>query len=1000
MKVSLFKKPEKLTVSQFAEKNVIMQEGAFKGQRFSYKTRPYFRDPSDAMGDNTKNCRVVIVSPTQLGKDLNENELLPTPYGFKKMKDLSVGDTIFSASGQETKIVFKTPLHSRPFYKIVFDDGTSIECGDNHRWYVKDTKQSYNKKHDVFRTLETKDMFLQMKDNPFVLTRLYKGKKIPSLRSQFAIPQCSPVQYPERELPIDPYLLGFWLGDGLSRSSYVCGNKEKITNIFDKYTVEYSRKEKGSECYRVRVSELTTKLLRINGLLNNKHIPEIYKIASYEQRLALIQGIMDADGCCSKDGQCEITLKNDNIFNGVVEILRSFGIKVHTTKKLRKIRSEQYNYENTYNFCIFRTTIPVFTLKSKLERLPESLPREDTKYRYIREIIDLHKEVNGYCIQVDDPSHLYLCTRDYFVTHNTTAFLNYLFYICEYDPDNTLVILDSQKTADKLMKVRIRPFLQNQVKLESLQKGLQLDYNKSASTSNISLAAGKSILAGSARSASDLCSFTCKYLLCDEVSRFPEFLDKEGDPVSLAMQRQETFARSMAILTSTPTTEDCTIWQHYKLGTQRRWSAVCECGYHMPVYYKDIDFSDINNPTYTCPKCGIVYDEYTLQYKLKHEYAPPANNTPFKDSLGRVCESYHIPGTLVPERYTWKYLKEKEISARQLGLSAYQSFVNTSLGEVYYPGVDESIDVNRMLSCRKYFTKDSIPSWVKFITCGIDTQDDRFELLILGSDNARKHICFIERKIIVGDLRQSIVWQELLQYLNDFTCTTRDKRQLPIHITCIDSGGHFTQDVYAFCLRSPRLRPVKGIGLSASGADLIYKVSDVPVKAYANGANKIKLTLVNTNYAKDIIHAQLLKIQADNKISDWIISSHIDANFDSIFFDQMNSEFRETLKGGQFRWTCKHGSRNESLDCSVYALCAVDIARLMTGNAAPDLDTEDFKQEKFLEPPSNDEPLSLDQILKEERELNKQNNDNNTTINNTNNNTINKHINMRRKRRL
>ena len=84
-------------------------------------------------------------------------------------------------------------------------------------------------------------------------------------------------------------------------------------------------------------------------------------------------------------------------------------------------------------------------------------------------------------------------------------------------------------------------------------------------------------------------------------------------------------------------------------------------------------------------------------------------------------------------------------------------------------------------------------------------------------------------------------------------------------------------------------------------------------------------------------------------------------------------------------------------------MCAVDIARLMTGNAAPDIEQDEFEQEKFLEPPSNDNndsPLSLDQLLKEERELNKQNNDNNTTINNTNNNTINKHISMRRKRRL
>lgn len=544
----------------------------------------------------------------------------------------------------------------------------------------------------------------------------------------------------------------------------------------------------------------------------------------------------------------------------------------------------------------------------------------------------------------------------------TTAFLNYLYYIIEYDADNTLIILDSSKTADKLMKVRIRPFLKSQVKLESLQKGLQVDYDKSAAANNISLAAGKSILIGSARSASDLCSFSCKYLLCDETSRYPEVLDKEGDPITLAMQRQETYTRSMAILTSTPTTEDCTIWQHYKLGTQQRWCAVCECGFHMPVYYKDIDFTDIDNPTYACPKCGTVYDEYTLQYKLKHEYAEPENKEPLKDLFGRICKSYHIPGTLCPERYTWKYLREKELAARQAGPGAYQSFVNTSLGEVYYPGIDESLDVNKMIQCRRYFDRDTIPKWVRFVTCGIDTQDNRFELIVLGSDLNRKHICFIERRVIIGDLRESTPWTNLLDYLNNFRCTTRDGRKLPINISCIDSGGHYTQDVYAFCLRSPRLRPVKGVGISNANGDLIYKVSDVPIKAFGNGAGKTQLTLVNTYYAKDIIREQLLNIQSNNKTSNWVISSNVDANFDPIFFDQMNSEFKETYKTGNYKWICKPGVRNEALDCTVYALTAVDIARLMTGNAAMNTTAEDIDIESIDEQ-SNE--LTLNALLNE-----------------------------------
>ena len=551
----------------------------------------------------------------------------------------------------------------------------------------------------------------------------------------------------------------------------------------------------------------------------------------------------------------------------------------------------------------------------------------------------------------------------------TSAFLNYLFYMITYSPDNCLVILDSNKTAEKLSRVRIRPFLRDQAKLASLQKGASNLEDKSSSVSNISITGGKNILIGSARSASDLCSFSAKYLLCDETSRYPEVLDKEGDPITLAMQRSETYTRSMAILTSTPTTDDCTIWQHYKLGTQNRWSAVCKCGCYMPVDYKDIDFTDIEHPTYACPKCGKVYDEYTLQYKLKHAYAPDANSDPFKDSYGRVCKSYHIPGTLCPERYTWKYLREKELAARQTGAGGYQSFVNTSLGEVYYPGIDESIDVNKMIQCRRYFDKDHIPNWVQFVTCGIDTQDNRFELIVIGSDKSRKHICFIERKIITGDLRQSQVWTDLLNHLNDFRCTTRDGRVLPIQISCIDSGGHFTQDVYAFCLRSPRLRPIKGLGSCDSSKDLIYKVSDVPVKAYANGSGRIQLTIVNVNYAKDIIREQMLKIQSNFKESDWVISSNLDAQFDVVFFDQMNAEFRETYQQGRYRWVCKPGVRNEALDCTVYALTAVDIARLMTGNAATQLPGEDLPNTddiEFTEEPKDD-VFDLDEILAEEK---------------------------------
>lgn len=516
----------------------------------------------------------------------------------------------------------------------------------------------------------------------------------------------------------------------------------------------------------------------------------------------------------------------------------------------------------------------------------------------------------------------------------TTAFLNYLFYLITYDPDNTLIILDSNKSAEKLVKVRIKPFLRNQVQLESLQRGLKKDYESSSTNTNISLAAGKNLLIGSARSASDLCSFSCKYLLCDETSRYPDCLENEGDPITLALQRQETYTRSMSILTSTPTTQDCTIWKHYLTGTQERWSAICECGHYMPVEYKDIDFTDIDNPTYSCPKCGQVYTEKEIQYTLKHAYAPPSNPEPLTDMYGRIVRSFWVTGTLCPMRYSWKYLREKEIAARQLGPSAYASFINTSLGEIYHPGVDESLNLDRILSCKKYFTKDKVPSWVEFVSCGIDTQDDRFESIVIGSDRHRNHICFIERRVFLGDLRKPDVWNNLHEYLNSFRATTKDKRQMPIQMACIDSGGHFTQDVYAFCLRSPRIRAVKGSSSHCEEKSMIHRISDMKVKAYANGAGKIPLTFVNTLYGKDIIRHNMLQIQIDPNVAPWVISSDLDANFDIAFFEQINAEYRESLRNGKYRWICKQHVRNEALDCTVYALTGIDLIRLVIGQAA------------------------------------------------------------------
>lgn len=540
----------------------------------------------------------------------------------------------------------------------------------------------------------------------------------------------------------------------------------------------------------------------------------------------------------------------------------------------------------------------------------------------------------------------------------TTALINFLGWIANYSPANTLLIMDSAKSVQKTVKNRIRPFLRDQAKVKALVKGQSAGEDKSSSAVNISLAPGANLILGSARSASDLCSLPCQFVLCDEVSRFPIDLGAEGDPITTLMVRMLTYRNSMMVLASTPTTEDCTIHTNFLVGTQEYWSAVCECGQYLTAPYSDIDFSDPNQPTYTCPHCGTVYREDEF-HALKHCYSEPHNPNPVTDESGRVVRSFHVGATCCPEVYSWRTLKTQEIEARSKGTSTFKSFVNVTLGDVYVPGIDEALNIDALLRMKTYFTKDTLPNWVHAITIGIDTQDNRFEYLVVGFSKRGNHKCLIERGKIIGDLKEPQVWTDLKKFIQEYSCKRKDGTILYPAIICPDSGGHYTQDIYALSLLNNRIKPVKGYATTNTRLQdtIIKHTTDVSIKSLGSGIGRTVLTIVNTVYAKDLIRADFLKLQMHtDKDKSLYISSDIVAGFDAEFFSQMDSEIREENRNGQARWVYKGTNRNEMLDCFVYALAAFEIYRLATGDVA------DFK-EADVQISNNDNNLTVDDLL-------------------------------------
>lgn len=356
------------------------------------------------------------------GKALELDTLIPTPNGFTTMEDLMVGDEVFDEQGNICKVTSKSDVFfDHQCYKLVFDDGSTVIADENHRWLTDDraSRQSKSRaKHRVYknnqfsRSQKHKMTQPEVRTTKTIYETLTKGSRGDTNHS---IDVCEPLDLPERDLPIEPYCLGLWLGDGTSSNgSFTTADPE----LLDAFTGAGYEVTERSVKYHYGVIGLH-KDLRENGLLNNKHIPSDYLRASKEQRLSLIQGLMDTDGNILKTHQCEFVQKNEKVIDGLIELLRTFGIKVtkRTTYKTDSKDKPKQKY-----FCIkFTTNLPVFRLKRKSERLPDEL-RPIQKRRMIKECIPIDS-VPCQCITVDSPNHMFLCTENFIPTHNSSAVL-------------------------------------------------------------------------------------------------------------------------------------------------------------------------------------------------------------------------------------------------------------------------------------------------------------------------------------------------------------------------------------------------------------------------------------------------------------------------------------------------------------------------------------------------------------------------------------------------
>ena len=356
------------------------------------------------------------------GKMIDLETDMPTPNGFKKLIDLKEGDQLFDENGNICNITKLHPIDLQPeSYQITFDDGSIVKACADHLWltWTRESRLKNEKgEAGVPEVRSTKE----------VLNSLRVGGK--QMITNHSIKNCKPLQYKKNVLPINPYVLGSWLGDGTSNSGQITTMDQDILAEINKegYStnlIPSSVRDNNKACnYRIGdllkrkhglIGNLSKELAEYN-LIKNKHIPKEYLIASYEDRLALLQGLLDTDGSCGIDGKVEFCTVIEELAYSVCDLVRSFGIKTKVKRNKSFLKGVQK--KDRYRIT-FSTKLPVFRLNRKLANLRlEKNQLSRTEHRFITDI-KLIDPIPMRCITVDSQSHLFLITKNYIPTHNT-----------------------------------------------------------------------------------------------------------------------------------------------------------------------------------------------------------------------------------------------------------------------------------------------------------------------------------------------------------------------------------------------------------------------------------------------------------------------------------------------------------------------------------------------------------------------------------------------------
>jgi len=353
-----------------------------------------------------------------LGKAEPLDSKLVTPNGLVRMGDIKVGDEVIGSDGKPKKVLGVYPQGLKDIYEISFNDGVTARSCDEHLWNVNTYIRNWRGNPFMTKSLrEIMDIGLQFKNG----------------NNKWYIPIVKPIQFEEKDLKINPYVLGCLLGDGGITTKNSIGFSSIDEGIINEMSLRLPENHnlvingKSIKDYYLTADgknnyiNQALKAYNLKGCNSHtKFIPEDYKFASINQRLEMVQGILDTDGHSRKDGIVELTLASKQLIDDVQFIVQSLGGVGRLHEKWIIYNGEKKLYWRLH------IKLPSEFIPFKLERKIETFVAP-TKYKPNRAIVDVEYvgKKEAQCILIDSDDHLY-CTDNCVLTHNTLSAILYV----------------------------------------------------------------------------------------------------------------------------------------------------------------------------------------------------------------------------------------------------------------------------------------------------------------------------------------------------------------------------------------------------------------------------------------------------------------------------------------------------------------------------------------------------------------------------------------------